>query len=179
MISSSRRDELLDVAEVLLEEVGIDGFGVGTLAAAAGIKPPSLYKQFSGVADIYQGLVTRGLRRFGEAMRSAPPVTMPAEALAVFASLYRAQATARPQLYLLMTARPLNRSTLEPGAEEAAMAGLLALFGESESSHDVARAAWSWAHGLASLEIAERFPPSADVDAAWRVMVDTLSPRLV
>ena len=30
-----------------------------------------------------------------------------------------------------------------------------------------ARAAWALAHGLVMLEINGRFPPDADIDAAW------------
>jgi hypothetical protein len=33
---------------------------------------------------------------------------------------------------------------------------------------DVARAAWAFAHGMIMLELNERFPPGADLDAAWR-----------
>ncbi|WP_168387209.1 TetR/AcrR family transcriptional regulator [Microbacterium sp. K41] len=179
MKPSSRREELLDLAEELLEQVGIDGFGVGTLAAAATIKPPSLYKHFAGVGDIYQGLIARGFRRFGAAMAQAPAAPTRAAALTSFAAIYRAEALARPQLYLLMTARPLDRATLEPGAEEEAMAGLISIFGETQADHTLSRSAWSWAHGIASLEIAKRFPPDADIDAAWQVLVDTLSERLV
>lgn len=57
------------------------------------------------------------------------------------------------------------------------MVALLALFGEDLTRHDVARAAWAWAHGLVILEIAQRFPPDADLDAAWAVLVDTLTAR--
>lgn len=179
MKPSPRREELLDLAEELLERVGIDGFGVGTLAAAATIKPPSLYKHFAGVSDIHQGLIARGFRRFGAAMAQAPATPTRTAALKTFTVIYRNEALARPQLYLLMTARPLDRTTLEPGAEEEAMAGLISIFGETPADHTVSRSAWSWAHGIASLEIAERFPPDADIDAAWQALVDTLSERLV
>jgi hypothetical protein len=33
---------------------------------------------------------------------------------------------------------------------------------------DLARAAWAHAHGMVVLELAGRFPPGADVGAAWR-----------
>ena len=58
------------------------------------------------------------------------------------------------------------------------MIALVDLFGETPGHHDTARAAWAWAHGLASLEIADRFPPGADIDAAWQVLVETLALRL-
>jgi hypothetical protein len=32
---------------------------------------------------------------------------------------------------------------------------------------DLARAAWAFAHGTTLLELNRRFPPDADLDAAW------------
>jgi hypothetical protein len=33
---------------------------------------------------------------------------------------------------------------------------------------DLARAAWAFAHGMTILELNDRFPPDADLDAAWQ-----------
>lgn len=180
---SARREQLLDLAADVLEEEGLDAFGIGSLARAAGIKPPSLYKHFTGLADIENALISRAFAAFATDLASATAAvdataSHPADRRALvepFADSYRRQALAAPQLYRLMTARPLDRTGIEPGSEEGAMAGLLALFGEDTAHHDIARAAWAWAHGLVSLEIAGRFPDGADVDAAWRVLVETLT----
>lgn len=126
-----------------------------------------------------------------------------ADLLGAFASVYREVARGAPQLYRLATERPLDREMLEridPGCEQAAMAAILELFGEAQegsaqdrdshdrshepapgSGHDLnrdhtrARLAWAAAHGLVSLEIAGRFPPGADLDAAWRRLVEALA----
>jgi hypothetical protein len=37
-----------------------------------------------------------------------------------------------------------------------------------------ARAAWGMAHGLVMLELNGRFPPDADVDAAWKAGIEAL-----
>jgi hypothetical protein len=39
---------------------------------------------------------------------------------------------------------------------------------------DLARAAWAFAHGMTIRELDRRFPPDADVDAAWRHGIDAL-----
>jgi hypothetical protein len=39
---------------------------------------------------------------------------------------------------------------------------------------DLARAAWAAVHGLVVLELADRFPPDADLDAAWAAAVRAL-----
>jgi hypothetical protein len=37
---------------------------------------------------------------------------------------------------------------------------------------DRARAVWAFAHGMTILELNGRFPPDADLDAAWRRGLD-------
>ena len=173
----SRREDLLDLAADLLETEGVEAFGIGVLARAAGFRPPSLYKHFSGREDIENALIARGFATFATALSTVPQSGEGdgrSATLAAYARAYREQALARPQLYRLMTGRPLDRAALPPGAEDAAMAPLLRLFGEDLEHRDRARAAWAWAHGLVSLEIAGRFPPGADIEAAWQVMVETL-----
>ena len=178
-MTSARREELLDLAAELLERDGLDEFGIGSLARAARIKPPSLYKHFTGLAEIENALISRGFADFAVTMTDAAAAASdsPRSRVAEFAAAYRRTALARPQLYRLMTARPLDRAGIAPGSEYAAMAPLLDLFREDGDHHDVARAAWAWAHGLVALEIAQRFPPGADLDAAWDVLVEAMASR--
>lgn len=164
----NRREQILDVAEQLLERVGLEGFGVGSLARELRIKPPSLYKHFAGLEEIHHALISRGFRRLGQSLGTQ-------QDLAGFCRAYRARALAAPQLYRLMTDRPLNRDLLDAGSELAGMQALLDLFGETATEHPQARAAWAWAHGLVVLEIAGRFPPGSDIDASWQVAVTVLT----
>lgn len=166
---TDRREQILDVAEATLEQVGVDRFGVGELARALGIRPPSLYKHFGGIEEILHALISRGFRRLGASVQEAGD-------LEGFCRAYRAQAFDAPQLYCLMTQHPLDRDLLDPGAEQAGMAALLAFFGESPEDHPRARAAWAWAHGLVVLEITGRFPPDADLAPSWRLLVESLAP---
>ncbi len=182
MSGPSRREQLLGLAEQTLEREGLEGLGITALAREAGIKPPSLYKHFAGIDEIENALIARGLRAVGATMAdalTATPGATPRARLEAFARAYRANALARPQLYRLTTARPLDRAALEAGAEHAGMAAVLELFGETVERRDRARAAWAWAHGLVTLEIAGRFPDDADLDAAWTVLVDGLLPFVV
>lgn len=165
---STRQGQILDVAEVVLEAVGLDRFGIGELARALGIKPPSLYKHFASLTAIEHALISRAFVRIGAAFDDVAD-------LHGFCRAYRAQALTAPQLYRLMTDRPLDRVLLEPGAELAGMAGILRLFGETEAKHPRARAAWAAAHGLVSLEIAGRFPSDADLEQSWEVLVTSFS----
>ena len=61
--------------------------------------------------------------------------------------------------------RELNRSLLAPTSERCAAAAVAQAAG---LDRDLARAAFAFAHGMTILELNNRFPPDADLDAAWR-----------
>jgi WHG domain-containing protein len=63
-----------------------------------------------------------------------------------------------------MTERPLSRDRLPSGVEDRAARPLFEAAGGDLAA---ARAIWAFAHGLTMLELNGRFPPAADVDAAW------------
>lgn len=188
---SARREQLLDLAERVLEREGTERFGVNALAREAGIRPPSLYKHFSGAGEIDHALIARWFRRLAVALadsenpdsenadsESSESEDSALESAARLAFAYRELAQRSPQLYRLATERPLDRALLEridEGCERAAMASILRFFGETEESHDRARLAWASAHGLVSLEIAGRFPPGVDLDAAWQHLARALA----
>ncbi len=63
-----------------------------------------------------------------------------------------------------MTERPLSRDKLSPGVEDRAQRPVIDAVG---GDPDLARAFWAFAHGMVTLELGNRFPADADLDAAW------------
>lgn len=167
-----RRSEIVGVARELLEAHGPDGVTMRAIAERVGIRAPSLYKHFASKQALEVALVTEGLRDAGE--HFAEVVRAGDDPLADLARAYRAWAVRAPHLYRLMTHRPLPREQLPPGLEAAAAAPLVDAVG---GDADLARAAWAFLHGMASLEIAGRFPPGADLDAAWCAGTSALDHR--
>ena len=159
-MADARRDQIVAEARILLEAEGEAGLSMRRLAERLGIQAPSLYKHVPGKRDLQAAIVADGLRELGAALAAAPP------GIAGLAAAYRAFALAHPHLYELMTERPLARDLLPPGLEDEVAAPLVAALGDEHR----ARAAWASAHGMASLELAGRFPEGADVDAAWVAM---------
>ena len=84
-------------------------------------------------------------------------------AIAALAAAYREFALAHPHLYRLMHNGPLPRQHLPAGVEDRAAAPVMRVAG----SRARARALWAFAHGMVMLELDQRFPPDADLDAAW------------
>ncbi|MEA2249331.1 MAG: hypothetical protein QOH46_3860 [Solirubrobacteraceae bacterium] len=154
---SSRQQDVLAVARELLTQEGLEALTLGRVAQALRIKPPSLYKHFASKRHLEAALIAEGLESFAEALEAVGP------ALADVAVAYRRYALDHPQLYRLMTERPLPRDLLPDGLEARAAAPVLGAVGDP----DLARAAWAYAHGMVQLELAGRFPPGADLDPAW------------
>jgi len=162
----SRRDEVVDVAERLLETEGPEALTMRRLGEELGMRAPSLYKHVTRKDDIVAALQARALR--GQAAALAGDDT-----LAALASSYRGWARAHPRLYDLISRHPLDRDALPPGVEAAAAEPLLRAVGGDVAQ---ARALWGLAHGLVDLELAGRFPVDADLDAAWSVAVGAFEP---
>jgi AcrR family transcriptional regulator len=188
VVRSARAEEVVVAARRLLEEEGAGALTMRRLAEQLGIKAPSLYKHLPDKAALEAAIIATGLEeaaaRFEAAVDSATtsgPTTRgaatggaatgavaagdaadagPVSALAI---AYREFALAHPHLYRLMHDGPLPRRQLPAGVEERAAAPVLRVAG----SRARARALWAFAHGMVMLELDQRFPPDADLDAAW------------
>lgn len=163
---TTRRQQILDHAEDVLERDGIDALTMRRLANEVGMQAPSLYKHWPDKSALVASLQERALLAFATEMAGT------SGNLRAIAKSYRAWALAHPALYDLATRRRLARSSITPGVEEEAAAALLASLDHDEHR---SRALWAAAHGLVDLELADRFPPGADIDAAWDALIDAFA----
>jgi AcrR family transcriptional regulator len=163
---SARAQEVVAVARRLLEEEGSASLTMRRLAERVGIRAPSLYKHFPDKAALEGAVIATGLEDaaavFEAAVETAAETA--ADPLPALAAAYRRFALDHPHLYRLMNSGPLPRQHLPPGLEDRAAAPLLRVAGDQAR----ARAIWAFAHGMVMLELDHRFPPDADLDAAWR-----------
>ncbi len=167
-----RAEQILTVARTILEQEGRAGLTMRAIAESLGIRAPSLYKHFRDKSAIEIGLIEIGFQEWSIALQQS--LADPGDKVAAFGRTYRRFGVAHPHLYRLITEGQLPRSRIRPGSEENAAAGLGELFG----SPDLARAAWAFAHGMTILEIDDRFPPDADLDAAWACGLQAFSADL-
>lgn len=163
---TARAREIVVAARELLDEHGVDAMTMRRLAERLGIRAPSLYKHLPDKAALEIAVIATGLEDLAVALEEARHAV--AEPAAALAAAYRAFALAHPDLYLLMTNRPLPREQLPAGVEDRAAAPVLRAVGSPAR----ARAFWAFAHGMVVLELAGRFPPDADLDTAWRAGID-------
>lgn len=163
---SPRAREIVSAARELLEQEGPGALSMRRVAERLGIRAPSIYKHLDGKQALEAALVSTAFAELAEAFETALAGPDP---LAAVAATYRRYAKAHPHLYRLMTERRLDRDRLEPGVEDSARLPALRVVG---GDPDAARALWAFAHGMTILELNERFPASADLDAAWRRGLD-------
>jgi AcrR family transcriptional regulator len=160
-VLSGRTSQILATALRLLEAVGPEALTMRRLATEVGMQAPSLYRHFESKDALLSALQAH-------ALADQAVATAGVEDLAGLASAYRGWALAHPRLYELVARHPLDRHLLPPGSEQAAQAALLRL---TDGDVARARALWGVAHGLVDLELTGRFPPGADIAAAWRAAV--------
>jgi AcrR family transcriptional regulator len=170
----TRRDELVAVALEVLERDGLHNLSIGEIARLAGIKPPSLYKQFTSKDDIEIRLIGLGFdlmaREFAEAAAERKPDMSHREEVALLGQAYRDFGHRHPQLYQLMHSRPYPEAELGPQDGQPATFYFRALLPDA----DLAEAAWAWAHGLLSLELSGRVAEESDPMARWNLIFDVI-----
>jgi AcrR family transcriptional regulator len=166
-----RAREIVDAARELLEEEGPEALSMRRIADRLGIRAPSIYKHLLDKQALENALVSAGFEEQAKLFEAA--VRRSDDPVTAIARAYRRWARRHPHLYRLMTERPLDRENLVPGAEDRAGRVLYEAFG---GDADRARAAWAFAHGMTILELNDRFPPGADLDAAWERGIEALRP---
>jgi AcrR family transcriptional regulator len=151
-----RAREIVAAARELLEAEGPEALSMRRVAERVGIRAPSIYKHLPDKEALEAAVISAGFEEWAEAFKG--------ETAEELGRAYRAYALAHPHLYRLMTERPLARERLTPGVEQRGAQAIVDAVGGDE---DAARAVWAFAHGMTILELNGRFPPGADLDAAW------------
>lgn len=174
--SQINRETILHTAWAMIEAEGVEALSLAKLAAALGVKAPSLYRYFSSRAALLQGLneltYTRLLDSLQAALEAPDP---PLARLKQVAQAYRAFAHAHPVAYTLaFVATPPDTQVNSAGA--AALVQPLDLLmtelvGEA-ATLPALRGAWALMHGFASLELNRSFQRGGSLDAAFEQAVD-------
>ena len=109
-------DEILAIAEQVMNEDGVNGLSLSEVARRLGVKPPSIYKYFDSLMAIFDSLFALGMKDHLDAMRKAMLDAPPG--LAAIAAGFEASGRwciEHPSLAQLMFFRPVPG--FEPSSE--------------------------------------------------------------
>lgn len=163
------RTAIIAAARASIERGGADALNLADLAAALGIKAPSLYRHVANKPALLQAVVADGYARLFAAYdiaRSADDAPL-AQIKAVLTT-HRQWAHANPQVYML--AFTLPRPVPDNQALEHAVQPIHALMATmvgAEAALGALRGALALVHGFVMLELNAQFQRGGDLDAAF------------
>ncbi|MGI5143064.1 TetR/AcrR family transcriptional regulator [Streptomyces sp. CA-106110] len=169
---AERAQQITAAARELLETEGPDALSMRRIAERVGIRAPSLYKHFPDKAAVEAALQAQGMAQLAQELEAAEAEIGVEPPMSALARAYRRHALANPHLYRITHTRPLVRTALPEGLEDRAAMPLVRV---AHGDIDIARSLWAFAHGMVVLELDGRFPPGADLDAAWRIACEAFA----
>jgi len=168
--------KVVRAARKLVEREGPALLSMQAVAAAVGVRAPSLYKRFPDRESLLDAVAEEALADLRAALVTADHAPTGSAALAAMARAYRAFAKRHPLLYgLLFAARP-GRTEPTPATRAAVEPVLVRLAGLVGPEHvlTAARLLTSFLHGFVSMEIAGAFRLGGDIDDAFEFGLTTL-----
>jgi AcrR family transcriptional regulator len=170
--------EIVTAGRSILEHDGLDGLTMQRVAAAVGIRAPSLYKHVRDRGDLVRLILNDVAAELTEVLDAAAGSGDPRRDLGTIARAFRRFAVAHPEAYGLLFARLPDGSRIDPEVNARASGAILrtaaAMAGPDEAL-DGARTLVAWAHGFISMELAGAFRLGGDVDRAFEFGIERLA----
>lgn len=163
-------EQIVTTARALFEAQGSEGVSMAQLAAALGVKAPSLYKHVADKDALLQGVNTVTMGELTGAMLAAAGSggTVSARCMAM-AEAYWDYAHAHPVAYTLATTSR-GAAAPDPALLEGLALPLQAVFSEGVGEGEALvalRGAWALLHGYVALALGGQFRRGGDVRAAY------------
>lgn len=162
----------------ILEAEGLDGLTMQRVAAAVGVRSPSLYKRVQSRADLIRLIATDVALELTGIMDAAATSGEPARDLRAIAEAFRGFALAHPVAYGLLFIRLQDGARIDPElnarASDALMRTAAALAGPDQAL-EAARTLVAWATGFINMELAGAFRLGGDVDRAFTYGIERLT----
>ncbi|MFB2585387.1 WHG domain-containing protein [Herbiconiux liukaitaii] len=166
-----------EAGAALADEIGLDQLSMSVVAGRLGVKAPSLYKHVDGLAGLTHRIAVLGATEVGDAVRDATQGRAGEEALSAAALALRTYVGEHPGRYAATTgARPADAvDPLAPAVERTLGSLAAALRGyrlEAGDEVHALRLLRSSLHGFSTLEAAEGFQMTTDIDESFAWMID-------
>lgn len=159
----------------LLEERGIDALTMHDVAAAVGVRAPSLYKRVRGRSDLFRLILEDMADELTAALDAAASSGDPVADLRAMTAAYRRFAHANPVTYTLMFApHAMPGATARSTRSAATFLRVVADLAGPQHALPAARTMVAWAHGFITMELAGAFRLGGDVEQAWDFGLDRI-----
>ncbi|MDQ0779203.1 AcrR family transcriptional regulator [Streptomyces aurantiacus] len=160
----------------LADEVGLTNLTMGLLAERVGVRTPSLYKHVSGQEDLNRRIAVLALREAADAVGGAVQGYAGRDALAAAARAFRTFVVEHPGRYAatigVEPSGPDDPLATEGMRVLGAFTAVLRGYEIAESDVDHAlRMLRSLCHGFATLQAANGFQWSADIDESFEWLI--------
>jgi AcrR family transcriptional regulator len=168
------RETIINKARELIEADGLDQLSLSSLAAALGIKAPSLYKHVASKTELLRAVNTVTTQRLVGALRAAATDDDPEKRFLGIARVYRDFAHTYPNTYALAFAN--TQPEIRPDAQQLEQLALplqammVPISGPGESLAAL-RGVWALIHGFVMLELSGQFQRGGDLSAAFNQAV--------
>jgi AcrR family transcriptional regulator len=165
------RDALVARAREMIEAEGVEQLSLHKLAAALGVKAPSLYRYFASKTDLLRDVNLQTARQMTAAMKAAADIPGDARARTMaMAKACREFGYAYPMTYRLA----FTNANPELRPDDAVLEALaipiqqvMAQISGEEHSLAALRGAWALIHGFIMFELSGQFRRGGDLEAAF------------
>jgi AcrR family transcriptional regulator len=176
------RAQVVDAAIAIADEEGLEAVTLARVAAALGVRSPSLYNHVDGRDGLIRAIAARSTRELATALRRAATGRAGGDAIAAVAQAQRDFARAHPGRYAATVAAPApGHAEHEEAAADAVDVLTSVLGGTGLEGDDVihaVRALRSAVHGFAALEASGGFGLAVDTDESFRRLVEVVATGL-
>lgn len=182
------RRALLDAALMLVEREGPKGVSLRSVARLAGVSPAAPYRHFPGKEGLLASVAEEGFRAMTSAMEAAVDANkeLPLAGFRAVAFAYVKYAAVHPSHFRVMFGPEIADHSRYPGLKESSERSLDLLTRMIKSCQrpdliggveprDLAVAAWSTLHGLATLLVDDQLGQKASTDAELQALTNRVA----
>lgn len=164
--AQTSNEQIVTAARALLERDGPSGLTMAGVAAAVGVRAPSLYKRVRDRDHLLRLVLDGVAAEMATELAAAPEAEDPVDALHRMAGVYRRFAHANPVSYSLLIGPSPGSGDRAHRSSDAVLAVMTAIVGPDDALL-AARTVTAWAHGFISMELSGAFQLGGDLEAAW------------
>lgn len=169
-------ETIIQTARLLIEEQGAEQLSLAQLAAALGIKAPSLYRHVSSKTALLQAVNTLTFQKLFEHYETALTAESsdPTAQLLTILRAHRTFARTNPQTYILAFTTTIPEQRADAAMLEQLALPIQALMAQisgPEQSLPALRGSLALVHGFVMLELNDQFKRGGSLDEAFEASI--------